>query len=82
MLLGRGIYTLCMSGRVEMINRLYYEYDREGHVFVLYRCEDDGDKAIDVLNDIGELYKKYPSAVSKEFFDFIDEMKSTQDNPL
>jgi len=58
------------------MNNLYYElmmdYDIEREVIVVY----DRSIAIDVCFSFGELFKKYPAIQSKEFLEFVEEMKN------
>ena len=58
------------------MNKLYYEvmmdYDIEREVIVVY----DRSIAIDVCFSFTELFKKYPTIQSKEFLEFVEEMKN------
>jgi len=58
---------------------LYYEvsmdYDTGREVMVVY----DGDTAIDACFSFGELFKKYPAIQSKEFKEFVEEIKEVNE---
>jgi len=57
------------------MNDLYYEvgmdYDTGREVMVVY----DEDTAIDVCFSFTELFNKYPAIQSKEFKEFVEEVK-------
>ena len=58
------------------MNNLYYElmmdYDIGREVMVVY----DKNTAIDVCFSFSELFNKYPAIQSKEFLEFVEEMKN------
>ena len=57
------------------MNGLYYEIEMDHNigreVMVVY----DEDTAIDVCFSFSELFKKYPAIQSKEFKEFVEEIK-------
>jgi len=61
------------------MNDLYYEvnmdHDTGREVMVVY----DGDTAIDACFSFSELFKKYPAIQSKEFKEFVEEIKEVNE---
>ena len=59
------------------MNEYYFEFDREGKVNVVNHVEKDGDRAVDIfsIEEFEEMLRKYPSVVSKEFYEFVQDMR-------
>ncbi len=62
------------------MNEYYFEFDREGKVNVVNHVEKDGDRAVDIfsIEEFEEMLRKYPSVVSKEFYEFMQEVQGDE----
>ena len=60
-----------------MMSEYYFEFDRESGVNVVYHIEKDRDRAVDIFSseEFEEMLRKYPRIVSKEFYDFVQEVQ-------
>ena len=58
-----------------------YYYEWGGDLNVVFHVERDGDRAVDVFSadEFEEMLRKYPSAVSKDFYEFVEAVQDAVD---
>ena len=59
-----------------MKEEYYYEYDPTTRMIGVYHVEKDGDRAADAFppEEFEEIHRRYPTAISKEFYEFLQEV--------